>query len=252
MTCGSRQRLVDDCWTVIQKWFEDALTTQCGTLTYSPLANREFFSKELMDLSNELTDATAYAQSLLKRPKTDPERQRAWNRANQLGKRLREAANKRRTELFQSTVDLLDEPRSRPIFAKMVSSLQRRDTRTTSALDPRRINEYAGHFGTSFGASPSHSIELVNAGILRMTDPSGYVVPSSAQITTDSVSAVIKQLPNGKAAGADALFSEALAHGGEIVEKVLALFFTICRQSYAIPGIWKTALDCSSLEKEGQ
>lgn len=216
-----------------------------GKRVYDTRIPRDFWTQEL-DEEREAARAALIEAMAAKRDPTVPDARvrELWNSSRARTEKLGENLRKRATHKFQKAVD----EASNPALMKMVKCSQSRNSGGGCALDPEKIDDFAGHFdGTFGGASTGEVPDLAEPG----------KVPERAELAVEevvnfgSVRKTVKELPRGKAWGVDEVPAEFLVFGGEALVPVLVALLSLTFLSERIPSSWKIALVVPIWKKKG-
>jgi hypothetical protein len=183
---------------------------------------------------------------------------------------------KRRTELFQNMADELANPQNSCSLMKYIKCCKARKERTGCKLDKEKIDQYAGHFLSTFGGEPAAMLgtfaeitpdEIYNPyfGWEPVVAPgvaAGHPNPglgmagltldtTPVHIAADVISEQLKYLAQGKAAGIDKIMAEFYIYGENEIADILSILFSKISKECKIPEDWRLALICPCYKNKG-
>lgn len=231
-----REQWVDTCWNEFAVWIENALAISCGEFHFASNPTPGFWTEELLAKQAELDamegngrDVTAAARE------------------------FRLLCAEQRYQLFREESERLGNPQFDGSFLRMVKGKHKRTTKSQSALDVAKLDSYADHFGTTFGAAPAGSAAQKDPNLLRETDPTR----EDCEVLGDLIFApsdlryIIDGVALGKAAGCDGIMAEAFKYGVDQIVGLLAQLFQLFAKLQCVPTEWRKAMIALAYKKKG-
>ena len=242
---------VNDKWEVIKNWITVAAEGSCGRGRYKRVVNADFMTPELLELRDKIWQReNDYVDNFSNM--SVPGR-RAYERVTTaLRKEYRAEVKKRRKVMFRDAVDNLGETQNTAAFMRMVKGAKARHERTQCKLDPEKIDEYALHFKSTFGAPPTG--EPPPAPPLVQPAFDDIIVNQAANqnhFSEETIVDQLKQFPLGKAAGIDGIMPEMFVYGRGAMVSVLHRFFNCIYAVAKIPDEWRESIIIPIFKKKG-
>jgi hypothetical protein len=231
-----REQWADRCWEQFALWIENALGDSCGELYYSSNPSPGFWTEELLAKQAALDEMDGAAGD-----------------TTEAAREFRRLCTDQRYKLFQEECERLGDPQFDGSFLKMIKGKHKRTTRPMSALDVAKLDSYADHFGTTFGADPTGSAARKDANLLRETDPRREECEVNVDLffTPSDLRYIIGNVSLGKAAGCDGLMAEAFKYGVDIIIGPLSQLFQLFAKLQCVPTEWRQALIVLAYKKKG-
>lgn len=174
-----------------------------------------------------------------------PQYEQAYNQYTAAKAHYKAVCDERRYEVYEEFVEEMASTHNRAAFQKTVSSIKKREARSTCQLDPNRMQEYVQFYGTTFGAEPQGvQVEIESE---RQTWPSDCVVDFSE----NAVHSALNFFKAGKAAGPDEIAAELVHHESELSCQLLSLLFSVCHKFAVVPSVWCRANVALIYKKKG-
>ena len=244
-THNERQQLIDESWQAIKQWIEDALSRSCGKVKIQATSRKHFLTTKMNKVRIEWDQAIKLAQEATDLGQPGAVLKELWLRVGALSKWWTKRLQRRRAVVFSKVVDLLHTDPSG--FQRMISRIKTKDTRSKGKckLEAENMPTHSTHFSSTFGGYPTGQSIEVNEDILHQTDPRGdRIIHQVIRYKTseeEMMKSIIKQLPNGKAAGLDDLAGEIWKLVGSKLESraVLQTLFELCDTLSTTPTEWK-------------
>ena len=246
---GERRAIVEECWQVLEGTINTALQATVGKVKRSIEGRRHFMTTDMEELLEKVESARARAQAARERGSPVDQVRLVWNEYGELQEEWRKVCQRRTKVVFQEVIDELGE-RKNGDFAKMLSSIKKRDRRKRNTLDPEDMEAHEEHFNTTFGGDPSGAREEKNEEILEETDPRrDRRIERERGPTLEEVRAILRAMPNSRAPGPDEIPGEAWKLAIDQVAKPLRKIFTACERLKVVPRKWNEANICLVYKK---
>ena len=171
---------------------------------------------------------------------------KAYSRLESARGYYKEVCRERQYEIKEEFIEEMAKKENRSEFQKRVSSMKKRDARSTCQLDPVKLDIYASYFDTTFGAKPRGKSVTLGPGMYMNAESCS--IDLSAECITKTLGSRFK---NGKAAGPDCVYTEILLHERELTGQLLAVLFNVCYKYAVIPSDWCKANVCLVYKKKG-
>jgi Reverse transcriptase (RNA-dependent DNA polymerase) len=225
---------IDQGWDIFKQWIENAAYASCGTFTFKWKQDKEIFDEETLKIQNETRKAMCNLQEIVNNPNMNRTfRQRAQRTFVILQQELKKQIASKSKSSFDKMVRDMADPQNTSTFMRMVRCNRNRRLRKSSQLTTDKIDHYADHFLTTFGAEPQGKVDTERC-IPQDYYPSFYF--------EEEILNACKNLAYGKAPGVDALFGEFFIIGAPVIAKVLQRFFMLIHIHRTVPLEWTTSL----------
>lgn len=242
-----RQRLVqetvEEAWSEVKRWALDAANAACGRFKFSRWGREPALWDATLLNSLEHINRLEAERETLRQGRNIRLLRQSVRELKEAQKYHSQLLASRKKMLFEKAVDDLAHPQNAASLSRMVSGANKRRARKASALQTAKLDEYADHFGSTFGKQ------------LRDAPPEEEIFFQAAlpeiEIDLELVSKIVNEAPLGKCPGCDNIPGELYKYGGYAMKRVLQALFTKCYTSCSVPNDWKKALICPIFKNKG-
>ena len=244
------QARTDDLWAGIVGRVHRAAHHTVGRLQFQARTPRDFWTEALEQERDEVVAAQLAAQEAILSGAATGQQARAQH--HQVATRMalyRANLRARGTTLFQTAVDNLGRPSNSAAFMRMVKGARKRQNGGGCALDPAKADTYVDHFKTTFGGQPTGNRYQPPEGEAPCLP--GIEIPLRSVINPFQVERTIKNLPRGKAWGADDMPAEFFQAGIHALSGPLTAFLSLVFTGETVPTIWQLAQVVPIWKKKG-
>ncbi len=246
-TDKEREAIIEEAWKILKGAVETSLGDTCGKYRVAPTERQHFLTKRMDERRAEWEQAIKEAQEATIADAPKETLRRLWRIVGDHSKWWSQRIKRRRTVVFSKVIDTLHTNTTQ--FQKMISCIKKKEAKAKgkSKLDVEEMSEHEKYFQSTFGGEPTGCESQFQQSTLDESDPTAARILSERLPLTEkdeaAVGKILKELPNGKAAGADGIPGEvwkALACEEQMV-KVLTAFFHLCHILATTPSEWKIA-----------
>lgn len=246
-TDKERTAVIEEAWKILKDAVETSLRDTCGKYRVAPTERQHFLTKRMEERRAEWEHAIKEAQEATIADAPKETLQRLWRVVGDHSKWWSQRIKRRRTVVFSKVIDTLHSNSTQ--FQKMISCIKKKEAKAKgkSKLNVEDMTDHEEYFKSTFGGQPTGCDSQFQQSILDESDPKAARILSERTPLTEkdeaAVGKILKELPNGKAAGADGIPGEvwkALA-GEEQLVKLLTAFFHLCHILATTPSEWKIA-----------
>jgi hypothetical protein len=243
----NRTKLLDEGWNTIKNWIEETVLKFTQRKQVRPNYRKDFLTPEMLKHREKWKLAETTAQQATLQGAEKDELKRLWREVGDHAQWWTKRIKRRRINVFTKVVDSMY--KTPGTFQKMVSCLKKRESRLGGKcrLDTDKMSVHASYFVSTFGANPTGNEDEIDTPLLHRTDPCGSYTCAApapnAKTSIASLSKIIRDMPNNKAAGSDEIPGEIwkLLAPLEICIETIAKFFNICDAISTTPTEWKVA-----------
>ena len=225
---------IETIWLSIKSAIENAAELSCGIFEFNrDSTDNTFWTPDLVALMKEVQEEeNAWLETIRRHP-------RMVNMSNirqeltTKNRQLREALASRRRQLFLEESSQFSNPQLNSAFLRRVKGKKQRLLRSSCSLSKDKIEEYAQHFGSTFGTAPTPFVQEVTS-----TDD---MFAEFVEFDIVEVERILSWSKMGKSSGLDGLFGEFLKYGSCILAPVMTILFNKVIHHATIPQDWKLA-----------
>lgn len=240
---------VDQQWKLVRDWIDNAAASSCGRFYLRLSRRNEFWNQETIQARADIMRMTSDYALLLDLPNTPPNLKLAmYKMLTKKNAEYRLLLKRRKDELFRAWCETMARPEAGSLFLKTVRCLRSRRDGKHCALDPRELNQHATHFDSTFGGTPSGTLDANQAARLSTLD----TIPTSLRFTRSEVSKSIAEVIKGKACGIDDILGEMIVYATKsTMTEILTILFNSINEQGRLPEDWINALVVPIFKNKG-
>ena len=231
---------VNEAWLELKEKLNGCLKQTVGILKFQSRYDR-FYTPELLNLQTKVIQQNDNLRILLNSRVQAPLIRAAQSRLTELNREYRTAIALRTQSLFDSFSAEISKSQNTASLMKVISCRQKRKRRKKAGLDSTKLDQYIGHYESTFGGEPQGDREEVE---LQLNDHA-----DKYQWMEIDVFAELHQSALGKATGIDGVFGEVLKYGAAEIAPIMTKLFNKIEIDEQIPQDWKQALICPVYKK---